>query len=296
MFIQAKLGMKQRGISLHITFVCTGNTCRSPMAQGLFEKIIKDKSLKSITCSSCGTHAFAGDEANPLAVEAAMELGADISAHKSRRLNDYIINETDLFVCMTHSQAAALSGHSSTVLGGGIADPYGGSANDYKLCAEKIKEALEILADLLIMNIVDFDDSCVDGVYQLEKECFSTPWSLESIKAELENNTAHFLVAKAANRVIAYIGIHEIAGEAYISNIAVSSKYRRKGVASALLDAAQKAAISRNCEFISLEVRKSNEEAISLYKKRGYTQRGERKSFYSNPKEDAIIMTLDLKD
>ena len=95
---------------------------------------------------------------------------------------------------------------------------------------------------------------------------------------------------------MAYLGVHEVAGEAYISNIAVSAPYRKNGIASSLMDKAERNAKERECEFISLEVRKSNSAAINLYKKRGYTVRGERKDFYSEPKEDALIMTLDLKE
>lgn len=94
--------------------------------------------------------------------------------------------------------------------------------------------------------------------------------------------------------MLGYIGVHEIVGEAYVANVAVSQKYRRFGIASALLGEAEKGAKERGCEFISLEVRKSNVPAISLYEKRGYTVRGVRKNFYSDPTEDGIIMTLDL--
>ena len=93
---------------MHITFVCTGNTCRSPMAEGLFKKIIEEKKLDGVTCSSCGIYAFAGDTATPEAVEAAREKGADISSHRSRPFSEYIAYETDLFVCMTPSHAQAV--------------------------------------------------------------------------------------------------------------------------------------------------------------------------------------------
>lgn len=283
---------------MHITFVCTGNTCRSPMAQGLFEKIIKDRNLENITCSSCGIYAYSGDCASENAVKAAAELGADISLHRSRSFSPYISDETDLFVCMTENHATLLrtivDPSKVTVLGDGISDPYGGDYETYLNCAEEINSHLEILADRLIMEIVSFDESSVEGIAELEKECFSAPWSVESIRAELENDNAHFLVAKAGDKVIGYMGVHEIAGEGYIANIAVSGKYRRMKIGSALMSKAEADAKSRGCEFISLEVRQSNHAAISLYEKRGYTVRGVRKNFYSNPTEDGVIMTLEL--
>lgn len=283
---------------MNITFVCTGNTCRSPMAEGLFKKIIEEKKLDGITCSSCGIYAFAGDSATPEAVEAVRGMGVDISAHRSRPFSEYIADETDLFVCMTPSHAQAVKSVAPTkkitVLGGGIADPYGGDSEIYLSCAEEIQYHLEILADLIIMKTVPFSEAHVEGIAQIEKECFSAPWSEESIKAELDNENAHFVVALSGEKVLGYIGVHEIVGEAYVANVAVSQKYRRFGIASALLGEAEKGAKERGCEFISLEVRKSNVPAISLYEKRGYTVRGVRKNFYSDPTEDGIIMTLDL--
>ena len=283
---------------MNITFVCTGNTCRSPMAEGLFKKIIEEKKLDGITCSSCGIYAFAGDSATSEAVEAVRGMDVDISAHRSRPFSEYIADETDLFVCMTPSHAQAVKSvaptNKITVLGGGIADPYGGDSENYLSCAEEIQYHLEILADLIIMKTVPFSEAHVEGIAQIEKECFSAPWSEESIRAELQNENAHFLVALSGEKVLGYIGVHEIVGEAYVANVAVSRKYRRSGIASALLGEAEKGAKERGCEFISLEVRKSNVPAISLYEKRGYTVRGVRKNFYSDPTEDGIIMTLDL--
>ncbi len=283
---------------MHITFVCTGNTCRSPMAEGLFKKLLTDRAIDNITCSSCGVYAFGGDNATPEAVNALKKMGVDISSHRSRAFTPYILDETDLFVCMTNSHAMAVKGVSDTanvtVLGNSIADPYGGNDEIYENCATEIQNALEILLDTIIMEIVPFDETHIKGIFELENECFSAPWSEESVKAELDNENAHFLVAQAGNKVIGYMGVHEIVGEAYVANIAVNNAYRRRGVASALMQRAEKDAKERNCEFISLEVRKSNFSAISLYEKRGYKIMGERKNFYSNPTENAIIMTLEL--
>lgn len=283
---------------MHITFVCTGNTCRSPMAEGIFNSIINERNLKDFSCESCGIYAYPGDEVTPEAVEAVKKYGADISSHRSRAFSRYIIDNTDLFVCMTASHAAAvktIAPNKKTVVLG-VSDPYGGNAAVYDACAAQIKASLDILTDLLTVKITDFCKADVRSVYELEKECFSSPWSIEGIEAELDNDTAHFLCAKSGDKVMAYLGVHEVAGEAYISNIAVSAPYRKNGIASSLMDKAERNAKERECEFISLEVRKSNSAAISLYKKRGYTVRGERKDFYSEPKEDALIMTLDLKE
>lgn len=131
---------------MNILFVCTGNTCRSPMAEGLFKKIINDKKLENINCSSAGLFAMTGDEVAVNAVKALERFEADISAHRARRITSYILDETDKFVCMTPEHAASLSlyvpSEKIIVLGGGIADPYGGNLETYIICANKIRNAL----------------------------------------------------------------------------------------------------------------------------------------------------------
>ena len=125
----------------------------------------------------------------------------------------------------------------------------------------------------------------------LEKECFSQPWSENSLSAELENNGSHFLVAVSDGNLCGYIGVQEILGEAYITNVAVFGNCRKNGVGKALVDAACKGAAERNCEFITLEVRESNHGAISLYEKAGFEKVGVRKNFYSHPTENAVLYT-----
>ena len=131
----------------------------------------------------------------------------------------------------------------------------------------------------------------LDAVAELEKECFSVPWSRKSIADELTNDTAHFFVAKRFGSVIGYIGTNIIADECYITNVAVTQKERRQGVAQALLEKAEETAKEHNCRFITLEVRPSNEAAISLYSGQGYKQCGLRKNYYTAPDEDGLIMT-----
>ena len=125
----------------------------------------------------------------------------------------------------------------------------------------------------------------------LERECFSHPWSEASLREELDNSQAYFLCAAADGRVVGYIGVQEIAGEAYITNVAVSEEFRRRKIAERLLDEAERGARERGCAFITLEVRASNAPAKALYIKHGFEQVGARKNFYSDPREDAEIMT-----
>lgn len=127
-------------------------------------------------------------------------------------------------------------------------------------------------------------------IAQLEKECFAEPWSEASLTEELTNADSHFLVAECGE-VSGYIGVQEICGEAYITNVAVFDNHRKKGIGRALLRAAANGAKSRGCEFITLEVRVSNTAAIALYESEDFERVGVRKNFYASPTEDGAIYT-----
>ncbi|HCI60566.1 ribosomal protein S18-alanine N-acetyltransferase [Ruminococcus sp.] len=141
------------------------------------------------------------------------------------------------------------------------------------------------------MRIEKMTSGHLDDVYIIETECFSHPWSKQSLEEELNNETSLFLVAKEENEVIGYIGMSIVIDEGYIFNVAVRENHRNKGVATALINELVTYGKKNNFSFITLEVRESNLPAISLYSKFGFIKAGERKNYYSNPKENAILMT-----
>lgn len=138
--------------------------------------------------------------------------------------------------------------------------------------------------------ITEMKEKHLSRLAELERQCFSEPWSENALREEIENENSHFLVAESDDTV-GYIGVQEICAEAYITNVAVFEKYRKSGAGRALLRAACDGAENRNCAFITLEVRESNVPAISLYESEGFKKAGLRKNFYSSPAENGVIYT-----
>ena len=139
-------------------------------------------------------------------------------------------------------------------------------------------------------RLLPMDRSTVPDVAAIERECFSQPWSEDMLAEELYNDNASFIVAVADDgTVLGYAGLTVVLDEGYINNVAVRSQYRRMGVADALLGTFINFA-EDHLAFLTLEVRASNDKAISLYTKNGFVQEGRRKDYYKAPKEDAIIM------
>ncbi len=133
----------------------------------------------------------------------------------------------------------------------------------------------------------------IPAVAALEAACFSLPWSEEGLREELTNPFARFSVAVDGDTVVGYMGMHVIAGEGAVTNIAVSPARRREGIARTLLRAG---AADDGLSRITLEVRQSNAAARALYEQEGFVCDGVRPRFYEHPTEDAVLYSLDLKE
>ena len=147
------------------------------------------------------------------------------------------------------------------------------------------------------VRIVPMNADHLDEVAELERICFSTPWSRNMLAEELDNLLSAFLVAlDDRDRVVGYAGVQVILDEGYITNIAVRPECRQQGIAGKLLQVFLDFAQANKLAFLPLEVRASHHTAIMLYGSRGFRSVGRRKNYYEHPKEDAIIMTREFTD
>lgn len=146
------------------------------------------------------------------------------------------------------------------------------------------------------VRIVPMTADHLDEVAELERICFSVPWSRNMLAEELDNALSAFLVALDDDgRVVGYAGVQVVVDEGYITNVAVRPECRRQGIAGKLLQVFLDFAQANHLAFLTLEVRASNYDAIALYGSRGFRSTGRRKNYYEHPKEDAIIMTREFE-
>jgi ribosomal-protein-alanine N-acetyltransferase len=147
------------------------------------------------------------------------------------------------------------------------------------------------MTDYIIRRACSAD---IDSLFDIEVKSFTTPWSRTAFEAEMQDNDlACYLVVEEAGKVVAYAGMWLIVDEAHITNVAVLTDYRGKGVGQILMQSMIQAAKERGAVSMTLEVRPSNHAALHLYTKLGFVQRGIRRHYYTDNKEDALIMWLD---
>lgn len=136
----------------------------------------------------------------------------------------------------------------------------------------------------------------LDAIMEVEKQCFTLPWSKEAFYNELhQNRFAHYLVLEEDNHVIGYCGAWLVVDEAHITNIAVLPAYQGRGLGKAILSRMIEECKQQAIERMTLEVRASNLVAQSLYKKLGFAEGAIRKNYYSDNQEDAIVMWVNME-
>lgn len=144
------------------------------------------------------------------------------------------------------------------------------------------------------MEILPMTKDDIAEIAEIERQCFSDPWSENAFEDELNNPLAVYLVAHDDGRCTGYCGFWSVAGEGGITNVAVAPEYRRRGTGRALIEKMIDTALELKLSLLTLEVRASNTAAQSLYEKYGFEKVGIRPNYYQNPRENAWIMTKNL--
>lgn len=140
----------------------------------------------------------------------------------------------------------------------------------------------------------DFSDDIFEQLSALDKLCVGTDgWSADSFRSEAEKDTGHILYITDSGNVIALLSGYHAVGEGDITSVAVHPDYRRKGLAKKLIEKFENS-LPEDTESIFLEVRESNCGAIALYEKCGFERLSVRKNFYSQPRENAVVMQKKL--
>lgn len=145
------------------------------------------------------------------------------------------------------------------------------------------------------MEIRQVCEPDIERIAAIERECFSMPWTPEQLRIQLRPGHV-FLAACEGGEILGYVGMEYVLDEGYVSNVASAPGHRRRGAARELLRGLEARARGLGLAFLTLEVRESNLPARALYAKAGYAVAGRRRNYYQNPREDAIIMTLELSE
>lgn len=274
--------------------ICTGNTCRSPMAAALLRQELERRGHPDVRVESAGLAADYAP-ATPHAVAVMAECGIDLTPHRSQPVTATLLEEAEGILVMTpsHRQMLLTVGVDPARVylpNPPIPDPFGGDEEIYRRTRDALAAAVADWADTLFPTITVRRMTAEDApaLAAIESACFVHPWSETALREETDNPTARFFVAEQGG-IVGYAGMHIGGDEGFIDNVAVSPHHRRQGVAAALMAALLACGREEHLYRLTLEVRPSNTAAIALYEKWGFTRDGIRPGFYRDPAEDAAI-------
>jgi ribosomal-protein-alanine N-acetyltransferase len=145
---------------------------------------------------------------------------------------------------------------------------------------------------MVSLRLMDEDE--IEDVATLERQLFDSPWSEDSFRAELRNSVSTTFVLDNGASIIGYAVVWLIDDEMQIGKIAIAPPFRNLGIASWTLELMLEWARWHHVKDIFIEVRRSNESAIHLYEKFGFTMQGRRVDYYDAPREDALLMTAKI--
>lgn len=148
--------------------------------------------------------------------------------------------------------------------------------------------------EILYREMVEQD---IPSVVAIEEEAFATPWTVEIFQHEMSGNAyAHYIVAveKEEEEVIGHCGMWIVLDECHITNVAVRKRLRGHGIGEKLMSEAIELCKEMNVKLMTLEVRMSNHTAQNLYRKLGFQDGGIRKNYYTDDRENALVMWVEL--
>lgn len=155
---------------MKVLFVCTGNTCRSPMAEGIFRKMMRERGLgEKVICQSAGLSPAEGAPAAENAVAVCREIGVDISGHTARRLIGEEIPLWNMFFTMSKTHAYILEQAGVPVqkiyVPGYISDPFGQDEETYRQCRDKLRDELLTFYQDCVIKVLPFEEGqgCAGG-------------------------------------------------------------------------------------------------------------------------------------
>ena len=131
-------------------------------------------------------------------------------------------------------------------------------------------------------------------IAELEAKTFSDAWTLQGVRETFEQSHAFITVAEVDDKIVGYCIIYYVMDEAEIARIATSKTVRRTGIGNGLLHYTCECCRDKQIACLLLDVRESNEGAIAFYRNYGFQTDGTRKNFYDTPKEDAVLMSMNL--
>jgi len=145
-----------------------------------------------------------------------------------------------------------------------------------------------------VIDHMNVDD--LKKVIEIERACFTDPWSYSIFLGDLESENTITLVARIKKKIVGFAICMQIVDELHLTNIAVHPDFQRKKVGHQLLERLFYIGDRNKFSIMYLDVRRSNIQAISFYKRYGFDVLYERKGYYKNPPEDALVMVLKLSE
>lgn len=284
-------------MSKDFLFVCTGNTCRSPMAQAVFNTLSKTKA------ESAGISAGIPQNAAKNACIAVKAYGASLDNHLSSQLTVEDLTEYKSIITMTSSQRDMLRSYvnEDKIISladfageeGEVSDPYGGDLELYEKTLQQIYEYI-VKGILKRAECVYASEEDTKDITQMESDYFTDNWSENSVLTHIKNQKG--IALKFGETLLGYCIFMTAADEGEILRIAVDKKLRGAGLGKKLLSAVLCEMKEVGINEVFLEVRSGNKSAIALYKSSGFEEIGIRKGYYRDNGEDAVLYKLETKE